>query len=48
MFATSKAISARGSDSTLGEMLKDLNAINIADSASDVLNDKNFSIEKIM
>lgn len=48
MFASSKAISARGSDSTLGEMLKDLNAVNIADGASDVLNDKNFSMEKIM
>lgn len=48
MFATSKAISSRGSDSTLGEMLKDLNTINIADTSSDVLNDKNFSLEKVL
>lgn len=48
MFASSKSISARGSDSTLGEMLADLKTINIADEASELLNDKNFSLEKVI
>lgn len=48
IFATKKAISARTSDSTIGEMFKDLNVINIADSSNDMLSDKNFSMEKIL
>jgi len=48
MFATKKSISARTSESTVGEIFKDLNVINIADSSNDVLNDKNFSLEKII
>lgn len=48
MVANTTSVTARGSDSTVGEMLKDLNCVNIADSAGDMLNDKNFSIEKIL
>ena len=48
IFATKKAISARTTDSTIGEMFNDLNAINIADSSNDMLSDKNFSMEKIL
>ena len=48
IFATKKAISARTSDTTVGEMFKDLNVINIADSSNDMLSDKNFSMEKIL
>jgi len=48
IFATKKAISARTTDSTVGEMFHDLNAINIADSSNDMLSDKNFSMEKIL
>jgi iron complex transport system substrate-binding protein len=48
MMASTKSITVRGSDSTVGEMLKDLNTINISD-----VNDKNidaqaFSLEKII
>lgn len=48
IFATTKAISARTTDTTIGEMFNDLNAINIADSSNDMLSDKNFSMEKIL
>ena len=48
MFSSSKAITARTSQSTLGEMLKDLNTVNIADNANNLLDDKNFSLEKII
>lgn len=48
MMASAKSVTARGSDSTVGEMLKDLNTINIADTSNDMLSDKNFSIEKIL
>lgn len=48
MFASSKSLTARGSNSTLGEMFKDLNTINIADNSNDLLDDKNFSLEKII
>ncbi len=48
MFAASNALTASGSNSTLGEIFKDLGAINIADDSNDLLNDKNFSIEKII
>ena len=48
MFAASNALTASGSNSTLGEILKDLGTINIADDSNSLLNDKNFSIEKII
>lgn len=48
MFSSSKSITARTSKSTLGEMLQDLNTINIADDANNLLDDKNFSLEKII
>ena len=48
IFATKKSISARTSDTTVGEIFRDLNAINIADSSNNLLSDKNFSMEKIL
>lgn len=48
MMASAKSVTARGSETTVGEMLKDLNTINIADTSNDMLSDKNFSIEKIL
>lgn len=48
MFATGKSITSRGSNTTVGEVLADLNTINIADAPNDLLDDKNFSIEKII
>lgn len=48
MFASGKSIASRGSDTTVGEILADLNTINIADAPNDLLDDKNFSIEKII
>ena len=48
MMASAKSVTARGSDTTTGEMLQDLNTINIADTSNDALSDKNFSIEKIL
>lgn len=48
MMASAKSVTARGSDSTVGEMLKDLHTVNIADTSNDMLSDKNFSIEKIL
>lgn len=48
IFATAKSISARTTDTTIGEMFNDLNVINIADSSNDMLSDKNFSMEKIL
>lgn len=48
MMASAKSVSARDSTSTVGEMLADLNTINIADHSGDMLNNTNFSIEKII
>lgn len=48
MMASAKSVTARGSESYVGEMLKDLNTVNIADLSNEALNDKNFSIEKIL
>lgn len=48
MMASAKSVTARGSDSTVGEMLKDLHTKNIADTSNAMLSDKNFSIEKIL
>lgn len=48
LFASSKSITVRNSDSMVGEMLKDLNTINISDSEKDPANAKVFSMEKII
>ncbi|NLK44321.1 MAG: ABC transporter substrate-binding protein [Tissierellia bacterium] len=48
MMASAKSVTARGSDSTVGEMLQDLHTINIADYSNDALSTSNFSIEKIL
>ncbi len=48
MFATAKNITVRNSDTMVGEMLKDLNVINISDSADSSADTKTFSIEKIL
>lgn len=48
MMASAKSVTSRGSDSYVGDMLKDLNTINIADLSNDAISDKNFSIEKIL
>ncbi|MDR7855762.1 ABC transporter substrate-binding protein [Tissierella sp.] len=48
IMATKNNINARNSETTIGEMFKDLNTINIADSSNDTLSDKNFSLEKII
>ena len=48
MMASRKSITVRGSDSTVGEMLKDLNTINISDGANSSLDAKAFSMEKII
>lgn len=48
MFASSKTIKSRGSGTTLGQMLADLNTINIADVDNVSLEDKGFSMETII
>lgn len=48
MMASAKSITARGSDSYVGEMLQDLNTTNIADNSNDMLSNTNFSLEKIL
>lgn len=48
MFATAKSITVRDSNTMVGEMLKDLNVINISDSADTGADTKTFSIEKIL
>ncbi|HLR22065.1 MAG TPA: ABC transporter substrate-binding protein [Tissierellaceae bacterium] len=48
MVASTKSITARGSETTVGEMLDDLHMINIADDSDDTLSSKNFSMEKII
>ena len=48
MMASAKSVTARGSDSTVGEMLQDLHTRNIADYSNDALSTSNFSIEKII
>lgn len=48
MFASAKELTVRNSDSMVGEMLKDLNAINISDGEKDPSNAKIFSMEKII
>lgn len=46
--ASSKSLTARGSNTTLGEVAKDLNAINILDGPNNSLEDQNFSMEKLI
>lgn len=48
LFGSSKGISVRGSNSVVGEMLKDLNTINISDIINDSADSKIFSMEKII
>lgn len=48
MFATAKGITVRDSNTMVGEMIKDLNLINISDSAITGSDTKTFSIEKIL
>lgn len=48
IMASKSSIGARPSDTTIGEMFKDLNAINIADNSNGALDLKNFSLEKII
>jgi len=48
MFATAKSLTSRGSETTVGEMLANLNTANIADNPNNLLDDKNFSLEKII
>lgn len=47
LFATSKAVSARGSLSTLGEMLKDLKTVNIAE-GDGLVETTQFSMEQVI
>lgn len=48
MMASGKSITARGTDSYVGEMLKDLHTINIADVSNNLLSETSFSMEKII
>ncbi len=48
IMATKNKIAARTSDTTIGEMFKDLNVINIADTSNGVLSQQSFSLEKII
>lgn len=48
MYASSRNLSARGSNTTIGEIIRDLNAINIVDGPNDFLEDQNFSMEKLI
>lgn len=48
MFATAKSITVRDSKTMVGEMIKDLNVINISDSADTGADTKTFSMEKIL
>jgi len=48
MFASSKSLSVRDSESMVGEMLEDLNTVNISDTETKSTDSKTFSIEKII
>lgn len=48
LFASAKSLTVRNSESMVGEMLKDLNTINISDTQTDPSNAKVFSMEKII
>lgn len=48
LFATAKNITVRDSGTMVGEMLKDLNTVNISDAADSTSDTKTFSMEKII
>jgi iron complex transport system substrate-binding protein len=48
LFATAKNLTVRNSDTMVGEMLKDLNTVNISDAADSTSDTKTFSMEKII
>ncbi len=48
MFASSKNLKARGSNSTVGEMFADLHAVNIVDDSGASVDDQIFSMEKLI
>lgn len=48
IMATSNSIGANNSETTIGEMFKDLGTINIADGSNEKLSSKNFSLETIL
>ncbi|MGD9568408.1 MAG: ABC transporter substrate-binding protein [Sedimentibacter sp.] len=48
IFATAKSVTVRDSNTMVGEMLKDLNVVNISDSVDIGADTKTFSIEKIL
>lgn len=48
LFASAKSLTVRNSDSMVGEMLKDLNTINISDTNANSSDSKVFSMEKIL
>lgn len=48
IMASGKSITARGTDSYVGEMLKDLHTTNIADVSNNLLSETSFSMEKII
>ncbi len=48
LFASAKSLSVRDSNSMVGEMLKDLNTVNISDTEMETSDSKTFSMEKIL
>lgn len=48
LFASAKSLSVRDSNSMVGEMLKDLNTVNISDTKVETSDSKTFSMEKIL
>nr|WP_300094291.1 ABC transporter substrate-binding protein [Sedimentibacter sp.] len=48
LFASAKSLSVRDSNSMVGEMLKDLNTVNISDTEVETSDSKTFSMEKIL
>lgn len=48
LFASAKSLTVRDSESTVGEMLKDLNTVNISDTEMESSGSKTFSMEKII
>ena len=48
LYATAKSVTVRDSNSMVGEMLKDLNTLNISDAADSLTDTKTFSMERIL
>lgn len=48
MYASARDVRARGSNTTVGEIIRDLNAINIVDGPNEYLEDQTFSMEKLI